>query len=1163
MKMTSAEIVHEPADAAVRKTVIDCHRSFIVQAPAGSGKTELLIQRFLNLLANAEITEPEAILAITFTRKAANEMRNRIVDAFVQAASGSNCGDGNSKLTQQLASAAVQRDRQRGWGILDNPGRLQVRTVDSFCELVVRQMPILSRFSAGAEVSEDCDALYRQAAQQTLRLLAHPADEIALSMQTLLLHLDNNLPRAESLLVEMLKRRDQWLPLFGRCDRYTAAELSRFRDELETSLRRAVCGELAEIRRRVQAALGDVREELVSLARYAASNLQASASESRVALLCSIEDLPGEDPAEVDLWRGLRDFFLSKSGELRSRLTVKNGFPPRSGPHKQRCEQLFSSLRESGQVERLAAALGRCEILPPATYSEEQWECVRSLLVALPLAAAELKVVFAERGTCDFIEVSQAALATLDPGEASRVALALGCRIQHLLVDEFQDTSVAQVELLKRLTQEWTSAGSPPSTARSDGEGNTLFLVGDPQQSIYGFRKAEVTLFEDARRGCAGLPSLEARELVVNFRSTELLVDWYNRVFGEVLGESNRTTGAFKYTPAKAAQSGVSGTHDGGRSDLSGVHLHAVQDCEAEGACVADIIRGVRQQRPADRIAILVRARTHLPEIVRALQAAQIAFRAVDIEPLGQSQVVRDLHALTLAILRPADRVAWLALLRSPVCGLALSDLHELCRDDDRSTIPQLFQSRSSRLSENARRRCERLFAVRDEAIALRGRSGLREIVERTWIVFGGPATSAGIDQDLRNAAAYLDLLQQSEAGGELADADAFGQDLQRLFAPTETEVPGAVEVMTIHGAKGLQWDTVIVPALARSTRREDKQLLYWRESVSEGRAHLLLAPFDSATSVGQDASVECYLRQIAADRNTEELKRLLYVACTRARSALHLLAEVPEQSKSPRRDSMLSLLWQVPGLRSEFARFHAAPPSANAPHIDESIEVATQARIPPSVLRRLPLDWLPPAPPPALQWQNKDELAGSTEPPAHTFDWASQRLRQAGTATHRFLEQLARGGIESWNADRVRQHAGAIRNLLTELGVAAHELDETVELVQRALENALSDPKGRWILGTHPDAACELELSAMIDNSVVRVKLDRTFIDEQGTRWIIDYKTSEIGGEHSAAFLDAQVEKFRPDLDRYRMVMACLEQKTPIRTALYFPLLRQWREVC
>jgi len=338
MNSTSAEIVRKPADAAVRQAAIDYRRSFIVQAPAGSGKTELLIQRFLNLLGNAEIAEPEAILAITFTRKAANEMRNRILGALDQAASGGGSGDGNSKLTEQLASAALRRDRQRRWAILENPGRLQVRTVDSFCESVTRQMPILSRFSAGAKVSEDCAALYQQAAQWTLRLLAHPTDSIASAVGTLQRHLDNNLQRAELLLIEMLKRRDQWLPLLGRCDRYSAAELTRFREELETSLRHAVGVELAEICSRVRAALGARREEFVRLARYAARNLQTSAPESRVRLLCSIEDLPGEDPAEVKLWLGLRDFFLNKSGKPWSRLTVKNGFPPllECRAHKQR-----------------------------------------------------------------------------------------------------------------------------------------------------------------------------------------------------------------------------------------------------------------------------------------------------------------------------------------------------------------------------------------------------------------------------------------------------------------------------------------------------------------------------------------------------------------------------------------------------------------------------------------------------------------------------------------------------------------------------------------------------------------------------------------------------------------------------------------------------------
>jgi ATP-dependent exoDNAse (exonuclease V) beta subunit len=440
-------------------------------------------------------------------------------------------------------------------------------------------------------------------------------------------------------------------------------------------------------------------------------------------------------------------------------------------------------------------------------------------------------------------------------------------------------------------------------------------------------------------------------------------------------------------------------------------------------------------------------------------------------------------------------------------------------------------------------------LVVLADAIALRGRRGLREIVERTWIALGGAAGSVKIEQDLRDAAAYLNLLQQSEAGGELADADAFGKNLQRLFAPTETDIPGAVEIMTIHGAKGLQWDTVILPALGRSIRHEGDQLLSWREFVSEGQAHLLLAPIGSTATAGSDAGVETYLKQIAADREREERKRLLYVACTRARLGLHLVAELPEEDKAPKRGSMLSLLWPVRGLRSEFEHFHG------------SIGGVTQAHIPPSVLRRLPLEWQPPAPPPALHWQSRDEFAGKLEPQAHTFDWASQRLRHVGTAAHKFFEQIGREGIESWDTVRLSRHTGAIRNLLVELGVAANEINAAVDLVQHALENALSDPQGRWILGAHRDAACELELSALIDNSVIRVKLDRTFVDEQGARWIIDYKTSEIGSGNSAAFLDAQVEKFRPDLYRYRTVMACLEPD-PIRMALYFPLLRQWREV-
>ena len=816
----------EPADAAVQRSVIDHRRSFIVQAPAGSGKTELLIQRFLNLLAHADIAEPEAILAITFTRKAASEMRNRILTALEQAASTSATElDPNSQLTASLAAAALARDRQRGWGILESPARLQVRTVDSFCESVVREMPLLARFLPGASISEEVEPLYRQAAERTLRMLADPRPEIATAFETLLLHLDNDLKRAQALLVDMLRCRDQWMPLIGRGstpanatavspsgtrDPGGANESSEFRQQLKASLARAVRSELAEIRSAVAAAFNPAQErEFLRLARYAAGNLRESASGSRVASLASIQDFPGAEPEQTAIWLGVRDFFLTRSNGFRSRLTVNEGFPSggEGAPSKEAWQKLVASLRSGAQAETMLAALSRLGCLPPVEYTDRQWECVRALLVALPLAVAQLKVIFAEQGTCDFIEIAQAAQQALDPAEPSPVAFSLGCRVQHILVDEFQDTSVAQVGLLSRLTAEWARP-KQASGASATSDGNTLFLVGDPMQSIYGFRRAEVTLFEDARRGRSSLPPLTARELVVNFRSSAALVGWYNRVFSRLLRESNQVTGAVNYTQAQAAPaasdsigaaaaselphsskgslSGPPAGLSGAPADLDGVHLHGVEagDRAAEGACVAAIASSVLGQRPDARIAILVRARTHLPEVVRALQASRIPFRAVDIEPLGERQIVRDLHALTLAITHPANRIAWLALLRSPVCGLTLEDLLELCREDERSSMPELLQLRRERLTAEARQRCDRLLSVLAEAMSWRGRRGLRQIVERAWIALGGLAASADQERDLREAAAFLDLLQQCERGGELADPAEFERKLQELYAP-------------------------------------------------------------------------------------------------------------------------------------------------------------------------------------------------------------------------------------------------------------------------------------------------------------------------------------------------------------------------------------------
>src|SRR5262245_3190963 len=155
-------------DAPERAAALDPARSFIVQAPAGSGKTGLLIQRFLRLLATVE--DPEEILAITFTRKAAAEMRRRVLQALHRAGDASPPADSNDRITWQLARAALERDRARAWQLDRNATRLRIQTIDALCASLARQLPVLARLGATPAVVDDPRDLYREAAERTLAL---------------------------------------------------------------------------------------------------------------------------------------------------------------------------------------------------------------------------------------------------------------------------------------------------------------------------------------------------------------------------------------------------------------------------------------------------------------------------------------------------------------------------------------------------------------------------------------------------------------------------------------------------------------------------------------------------------------------------------------------------------------------------------------------------------------------------------------------------------------------------------------------------------------------------------------------------------------------------------------------------------------------------------
>src|SRR5580704_10437831 len=632
------------ADSAARLRALDVAQSFIVQAPAGSGKTELLIQRYLKLLETVD--SPDAIVAITFTRKAAGEMRLRVLEALRKAASPVAPEAEHQRLTWQIARRALDHQRRLKWNLLQNPAQLRIETIDALCAAITRRMPWLSRFGAMPDISEKATDLYREAARNTLRRVDQP-DE---ALEYLLLHLNNDFAAAERLIMNMLEKRDQWLRLTG-----VNLNLDTVRATLEQSLDTLILAELERLRSGFDS---EIATEIVALRE--------------------LDRFPEARLEDVSVWKTVADFLLTGGGDWRKQVNKNQGFPP-GHPMKRRAEQLLARLQAE---DTLLEALKRFRNLPSPRFSDSQWQAMQAAVSVLTLGVLELQLVFRERGKVDFAELAIRASDALGQVDSpTDLALALGHRIQHILVDEFQDTSYTQFELLEKFTAGW-----------EPGDGRTLFLVGDPMQSIYRFRQADVSLFLKARLEGIGSIRLEPLALSVNFRSRPEIVNWVNQTFAGILPrEDDLEAGAVAFSESVVAEG------RGYTEDKLCVGTHGFLDERDEAARVVELLNA----SGGAKVAILVRARSHLTEIVSLLKRRKIPFQAIEIDQLGERPVIEDLMAVTLALLHPADRVSWLAILRAPWCGLTLEDLHSLAGSDHHAAMWDLLHGQPSHFSDD------------------------------------------------------------------------------------------------------------------------------------------------------------------------------------------------------------------------------------------------------------------------------------------------------------------------------------------------------------------------------------------------------------------------------------------------------------------------------
>ncbi len=1044
--------------------------SYIVQAPAGSGKTSLLVERYLNLLMIVQ--RPEEILAITFTKAAAAEMKARILVTLNE--------------DSELALRVTRRDAEMGWKIRYNPSRLKIQTIDSFAKELATQIPGLHSVS-GMDIAKDAKPLYEAAAQSLLGQLYsdNPAKNY---IADFLAMLDNNAITAQRLLIAMLTKRDQWL-------------------DLTSHLSRQASENFAQIANYVNAALGELHNDVLA-------PLHNAITENDEAMLVTIADHTGLEPE----WPAILPLLLTQKFTFRSRLTKSQHEAFLNKEFKALVAQWITSLDERG----LQSVLGNYQQLPSFEISETDQERILVVSICLSLAAIELEKIFHRQRIIDFTGILMRAVTGLrDEDEPTDLALHWDYRIKHMLIDEFQDTSHSQYRFFSLLTEGWQA-----------DDGSTFFAVGDPMQSIYRFRDADVSIFDQCREHGIGSIALTPLNLTANFRSCKSLVQWNNELFNDLLpAQGTSRLGAVNFSAAIPIQA------DEPATQLACKYFSA-EALEIQ-SMVAQIETLIAQDNSTS-IGILCRARNHLPSLLQALQAANIDSQGTDIDPLASEPIIQDLMSLHRVLLQPSDQLSWFSLLRSPMIGALLKTLEPLASGSEISDAVSELDASQAEFA--------RLQNALDWARPKLYEHPLCEVLEGCWIRLGG--MDAYAEEHIVHAMRWFELLENEGLNGY--DCDQVSIAVNQLYA--QSVQAAQVQIMTIHKSKGLEFDHVFLPFLSKRMASDSPSLMLWQPS-SEG---LLVG-------VNGDP-IHSWLKHEERIRSDNEKKRLLYVACTRAKTGLFMSYSVEENKAA------IGLAKHL----ENYAEAALSPPTPSLPlvqpanadvPIDEQI-AATEIK-PARRLTHLPRNYTVDL---AIAGVNAaaESLLLTDEEGAQTDDNpASNPFELAlGNLIHKALAWLGdTHAITQGHSSALQKIQTRLPNWIEQSGCDATHWPQLEAQAYQHLSTTLASESGQWVLSSHNNAHCEWPLTGVIGNAVRNLILDRCFVANDVV-WIIDYKSATPSDDPSAdesleSFLAAECQRYYSQLADYKTVVSALyEDALPVRCALFFTGLGQLKEL-
>jgi ATP-dependent helicase/nuclease subunit A len=863
-------------DASARAFAIDPRNNVVLEASAGTGKTSVLVWRYVNLLKAG--VEPANILAITFTRKAAAEMRERIVRELRDAA------------------ARSEFDKARWSELRDRLGEIAISTIDAFCLSLLREFPIEADLDPGFDMADETEVprLIEESLDRSLRIftaLARTEPDVAAVLAQL------GTARTREGLASLLARR---LVAWDALDRF----LARGPSDLTTEV---VCRRAATaLRDALRTAPGGLRQFLAD----------GPAAHPRFQLLLrEMERLPHVEDAGEARVRALLDrvalHFLTNEGVARKGGTLapyKAADYPSADAAKRHRTAVFQI---APQIERVMDAFGR----------DLNVVLARGIRRMFAIALAQYRKSLEERSVLDFSDVLQRALGLLrQMDEFSQSRFRLESRYHHVLVDEFQDTSRAQWELVSLLIQAW-GEGLGLATQPS------IFIVGDRKQSIYRFRDAEVAVLHEAGRYIEALRPGAAprRSISRSFRALPALLEFVNDVFTEMSQPAARPD---DFTYSESDRFPVEAPPADARGPVLGISVG--DEPEHCASAVADEIARVlreetvrdrktgvaRQARPGD-IAILFRSRASHREFERELELRGVPTYVYKGLGFFDADEIKDVTALLRFLSDPTSELRAAAFLRSRFVRLSDRALAQLAPRVAASLTAADLPAQVAALDEEDR---SVLLHVRRHLpawLAMVDRVPPADLLEELL-----PATAYAYElRGARRAQAWENLkkmrgLVRRIQNRGYATLRRIADHIDALTAGDESnavlEALEAVNLMTVHASKGLEFPVVFVVNLAKGASGPAKPV---RVVVGgpDDEPSVSVGPFMSETDEAE------------RDREKQETRRLLYVALTRARDRLYLSSVVKDGTLQPGRGSLAEVL--PDSLRALFARAATALP--------------------------------------------------------------------------------------------------------------------------------------------------------------------------------------------------------------------------------------------